>query len=280
MTARAQKPRETLLIRPRTGWTSLDIGELWAYRELLFFLVWRDLKVRYRQTIFGAAWAILQPVLLMVVFTLFLGRLGGIAPSGTPYPIFVFAALVPWTLFAQSLSGASGSVVNATNLVQKVYFPRLLLPLASIASYVLDFLIALAVLAVLMVWFGVGLSPSTVWLIPLTALCICAVLGAGIWLAAINVRYRDVRYAVPFLVQLLLFTTPVAYGTDLVPVAWRGLYELNPMAGVVEGFRWAILGIGAAPVEAVTISALVSVFVLATGLAYFRRVERTFADVI
>jgi lipopolysaccharide transport system permease protein len=280
MPTTSQKPRDSVLIRPSTGWVPLNIRELLAFRELLYFLIWRDLKVRYRQTFFGAAWAILQPVLLMVVFTLFLGRLGGIAPSGTPYPLFVFAALVPWTLFAQSLAGASSSVVNATNLVQKVFFPRLLLPLAAVGSYLLDFVIALGVLGVLMISLGVAASPTILWVIPLMALAVSAALGVGIWLAALNVRYRDVRHAVPFLVQLLLFATPVAYGIELVPANWRLVYELNPMAGVVEGFRWAILGGAQVPVEAIAISAGVSLGALATGLAYFRRVERTFADVI
>jgi lipopolysaccharide transport system permease protein len=280
MTAITEKPRESLLIRPRTGWASLDLRELWAYRELLYFFVWRDLKIRYKQTLFGALWAVLQPVLLMVVFTLFLGRLGGISPGGISYPLFVFAALVPWTLFAQGLSGASSSVVNATNLVQKVYFPRLLLPLSAIGSYVLDFLIALVVLGFLMAAFGVSPSVAILWVLPLGALAVVATLGVGVWFAAINVRYRDVRYAVPFLTQVLLFATPVAYGTDLVPANWRILFELNPMVGVVEGFRWSVLGVGSPPVQAVAISIAISAIVLATGVAYFRRVERTFADVI
>jgi lipopolysaccharide transport system permease protein len=280
MSAIAEKPRESLLIRPRTGWAGLDVRELWAYRELLFFFVWRDLKVRYKQTLFGALWAILQPVLLMVVFTLFLGRLGGIAPSDTPYALFVFAALVPWTLFAQGLSGASSSVVNATNLVQKVYFPRLLLPISAIGSYVLDFGIALVVLGVLMAGFGVAPSAAILWVVPLGALAVTATLGVGVWFAAINVRYRDVRYAVPFLTQVLLFATPVAYGTDLVPVNWRLLFELNPMVGVVDGFRWSVLGVGSPPAQAIAMSIAVSAAVLVTGVAYFRRVERTFADVI
>jgi lipopolysaccharide transport system permease protein len=280
MTAITEKPRESLLIRPRTGWAGLDVRELWAYRELLYFFVWRDLKVRYKQTVFGALWAVLQPVLLMVVFTLFLGRLGGIAPSGTPYSLFVFAALVPWTLFSQGLSGASSSVVNATNLVQKVYFPRLLLPIAAIGSYVLDFLIALVVLGFLMAAFGVVPSIAILWVLPFGLLSVVAALGVGVWLAAINVRYRDVRYAVPFLTQVLLFATPVAYGTDLVPANWRAVFELNPMVGVVEGFRWSVLGLGSPPSQAIAFSIAVSGVLLATGLAYFRRVERTFADVI
>jgi lipopolysaccharide transport system permease protein len=267
-------------IKPGSAAPLINLNELWSYRELLVFLVWRDLKVRYKQTLFGALWAVIQPALLMVVFTLFLGRLSGIAPSGTPYALYVFAALVPWTLFAQGLSGASNSVINATNLVQKVYFPRLLLPLSAIGSYLLDFLIALVVLGALMAGFGIAPSIAVLWVLPLGALGVVAALGVGVWLAAINVRYRDVRYAVPFLTQVLLFATPVAYSTDLVPENWRVFFEINPMVGVVEGFRWSALGVGSPPVQAVAISIAVSMSLLGTGVAYFRRVERTFADVI
>jgi lipopolysaccharide transport system permease protein len=269
-----------LRIRPRGGWVPIDLHELWAYRELLYFLVWRDLKVRYRQTVFGVAWAVLQPLSLMIVFTLFLSRLGGIMPGDVPYPLFAFAALVPWSLFAQSLIGASTSLIDASNLIQKVYFPRLLLPLASIGSYVLDFVIALAVLGILMLYFDVTPTLRVLTLVPLTILAIAAALSVGIWLSAINVRYRDVRYAVPFIVQIWLFASPIAYSVDVVPEEWRVIYQLNPMAGVVEGFRWALLGQDAPPVEAVAASVLVTGVVLVTGLLFFLRVERTFADVI
>lgn len=269
-----------LRIQPHTGWVALDFRELWAYRELLYFFVWRDLKVRYKQTAFGALWAVIQPFMLMVVFTLFLGRLSGIAPEGVPYPVFAFAGLVPWTLFAQSLIGSSASLVDASNLLQKVYFPRLLLPVAAIGSYLLDFAIAIVVLAVLMVYFGVLPTVTVLWILPLTVLALVTALAVGIWLSAVNVRYRDVRYAVPFLVQLWLFASPVAYSADLVPESWRAIYQLNPIAGVIEGFRWALLGQAAPPVTAVAISSLVTTVLLITGLVYFRRVERTFADVI
>jgi homopolymeric O-antigen transport system permease protein len=268
-------------IRPHHAWVPLNWSELWAYRELAFFLAWRDLKVRYKQTIFGALWAIIQPFLLMVVFTLFLGRISGIAPSGVPYPLFAFAGLVPWTLFSQSVVGSSNSLVSASNLIQKVYFPRLLLPVSAIASNLLDFLIAMAVLGLLMLYFGVVPSLAVLWLIPLTALGLAAALAVGIWLSALNVRYRDIRYAVPFLIQLWLFASPVAYSSELVPAHWRALYQLNPMAGVLEGFRWVLLGQGAPPpLGVIAASAVATAIVLATGLAYFRRVERTFADVI
>jgi lipopolysaccharide transport system permease protein len=269
------------VIEPQRGWVSLNLRELWAYRELGYFLVWRDLKVRYKQTLFGALWAIIQPLGLMVVFTLFLGGLGGIAPQTVPYALFAFAGLVPWTLFSQSLAGSSGSLVGASNLIQKVYFPRLLLPIASVGSYVLDFVIALAVLGLLMIWFGVLPTAQAIWIIPLTLLALTTSLAVGIWLAAINVRYRDVRYAVPFLVQIWLFASPVAYSASILPREWQPAYQLNPMTGVIEGFRWALLGSGTPPpAQAVVLSAIVTTIVLLTGLAYFRRVERTFADVI
>jgi lipopolysaccharide transport system permease protein len=269
------------MIRPSSGWVSLNLKELWARRDLLYFFVWRDIKVRYKQTLFGGLWAIIQPLLLMVVFSIFLGRITGIAPAGMPYPIFAFAALVPWTLFSSSLISSSGSLVGSANLVQKVYFPRLLLPVAAVGSYLLDFVIAMVVLVLMMLWFGILPSAQGLWVLPLTLLAVGASLAVGVWLAAINVRYRDVRYAVPFLVQLWLFASPIAYSTSLVPEQWRALFQLNPMAGVVEGFRWALLGAGTPPpLEAMLASVVVTIVVLLGGLAYFRRVERTFADVI
>jgi lipopolysaccharide transport system permease protein len=267
-------------ISARHGLSWINLRELWAYRELLWFLVWRDLKVRYKQTVFGALWAVLQPVLLMIVFTLFLGRISGIGSDGVPYPVFVFVALVPWTLFAQSLIGSSNSLVEASNLIQKVYFPRLLLPIAAVGSYLLDFAIAMVVLVVLMLSFGVLPSLGALWVLPLTVLALAVAIGAGIWLSAINVRYRDVRYAIPFLVQVWLFASPVAYAADLVPPEWRTLFQLNPMAGVIAGFRWALLGQGEPPLEGIAASVVVAAAVLVSGLLYFRRVERTFADVI
>jgi len=275
------EPPAVIRIGPRRGWVSLNLRELWSYRELGFFFVWRDLKVRYKQTLFGALWAVIQPFMLMVVFSLFLGRISGIAPAGVPYPLFAFAGLVPWTLFSQSLIGSSDSLVGASNLIQKVYFPRLLLPVAAIGSYLLDFVIAMAVLGLMMLYFGLLPSATVLWVIPLTALAVATSLAVGIGLSAVNVRYRDVRYAVPFLVQVWLFASPVAYSADLVPAQWRAIYELNPMAGVIEGFRWALIGQGAPPpVGAILVSTVMTAIVLVLGLAYFRRVERTFADVI
>ena len=267
------------VIEPRHGWRDFGIGELWAHRELLLFFVWRDLKVRYKQTFFGAAWAILQPVLLMAVFSISLGRIPGVGPSGVPYPLFIFAGLVPWTLFAQSLTGASNSLVGGEAIITKVYFPRLLLPFAAVGSFLLDFVIALGALIALMLWFGVLPTPAILWVPALTLLALVTALGIGTFLAALNVRYRDVKYVVPFLVQLWLFASPVVYTSDLIPERWKALYALNPMTGVVEGFRWAMIG-GPRPDELIFVSAAASVVILIGALLYFRRVERTFADVI
>jgi len=270
----------TTVIRPRSGWVGPSLSELWSFRELGYFLIWRDLKIRYRQTAFGLLWAVIQPVALMAVFSVVLGRTSGIVPAGVPYPLFAFAGLVPWTFFAQSLIASSDSLVESANLIRKVFFPRLLLPIASVGSFLIDLAIALVVLGVLMLWFGVAPTINVVWLIPLTGLAILAALGVGIAFSAINVRYRDVRYAVPFLVQVWLFASPVFYSPTVLPADLRLVYELNPMAGVVEGFRWALLGLGDAPVEAMVISAVVSIAAFTLGVAYFRRVELTFADVI
>jgi lipopolysaccharide transport system permease protein len=275
-----QSPRaEPILIRPRGGWTGIGVKELWKYRDLGYFLVWRDLKVRYKQTLFGAAWAVVQPVLLMLVFSAFLGRISGIAPTGVPYPLFALAGLVPWTLFSQSLNSAANSLVNSQNLIAKVYFPRLLLPLAAVGSWVVDFLIALAVLLIVSALSGVFPTLTLLWLPVFAVFAVIAALSVGTWLAAIYVRYRDLRYAIPFLVQVWLFATPVAYSADLIPPELRVIFALNPMAGVVEGFRWTLLG-GPRPDLSILVSAVATAFILVGGIAYFRRVERTFADII
>jgi lipopolysaccharide transport system permease protein len=282
-TSRRAAPTEAsaeTVIRPSSGWAALRLDELWAHRELFYFLVWRDLKVRYRQTAFGALWAIVRPLGLMAVFTLFLGQLEGIAPTGVPYALFTLAALVPWTLFSQSLISGSESLVGAANLLQKVYFPRLLLPLSAVTSYVLDFAIGFALLLAFMLAFGVTPGLEALWALPLAALAVASALAVGVWLAAVNVRYRDVRHVVPFLTQVWLFASPVAYSSDLAPEGLRAVYFLNPMAGVIDGFRWALLGVGEAPVGPMAVSAVVTLVVLVTGVAYFRRVERGFADVI
>src|ERR1035437_8940492 len=271
--------RHIVVLEPRRGWRNLGLQEVWSHRELLFFFIWRDLKVRYKQTAFGAAWAVLQPVLLMLVFSVSLGRLPGVGPANLPYPLFVFAGLVPWTLFAASLTGASNSLVGGEAIITKVYFPRLLLPFASVGSFVLDFAISLAALAVVMLYFHAVPSLAILWLPALTIMALVTALGVGTFLAAVNVRYRDVKYAVPFLVQLLMFASPVVYTSTLIPAQWHVLYASNPMTGVIEGFRWALIG-GPRPDDLIFVSALASLLVLLGALAYFRRVERTFADVI
>lgn len=270
----------TVRIRPRTGWMRLNIAELWSYRELGYFLVWRDVKVRYKQTVFGALWAVMQPVLLMVAFSLFLGQVAGIAPTDVPYPLFALAGLVPWTFFSQSLARSSESLVNAANLIQKVYFPRLLLPIAATASFLLDFAIAMGVLGIMMIFSGVSVTASVLWIPLIVVLAMVTTLAIGTWLSAMNVKYRDIRHAVPFLLQAWLFLSPVAYSGDLVPDDLKVAYHLNPMTGVLEAFRWALLGGGDPPIGSVIISAAVSGTLLVTGITYFRRVERTFADVI
>jgi lipopolysaccharide transport system permease protein len=262
------------------GGSGLRLGELWAYRELLYFLVWRDIKVRYKQTALGAAWVIIQPLLTMVVFTLFFGNLAKVPSDGIPYPLFAFAGLVPWTLFAYSLTESSGSLVSNQNLITKVYFPRLIIPLASVLAGLVDFAISFSVLLLLMFYYGV-VPTVFVLTVPLfVVLAVLAALSVGIWLSALNVEYRDVRYTIPFLTQLWMFVTPLAYASSLIPERWRLVYGLNPMAGVVEGFRWALLGKTSAPGFLLAASVPVVVVLLVGGAYYFRRMEKTFADVV
>jgi homopolymeric O-antigen transport system permease protein len=268
------------ILRPSKGWPTLNLQELWEYHELLYFLVWRQLKVRYKQTVLGAAWAVIQPFFAMIVFSVFFGRLAGMPSDGAPYPIFVYAALVPWTYFANALTLASNSLVEHEKMLTKVYFPRLMLPLAAVLAGLLDLAIAFLVLLGLAIHYGVAFSPS-LSAAPLFALLASGIaVGAGLWLSALNVQYRDVRYITPFLVQIWLFATPVAYPSSLVPERWRALYGLNPMAGVVEGFRWAVLGKGRPPGMLLLASILMVVVILTSGLYYFRRTEKTFADVV
>jgi lipopolysaccharide transport system permease protein len=268
------------VIVPPAGWSSLGLRELWDYRELLYFLTWRDIKVRYKQTALGASWAIIQPLLTMVVFSLFFGRLAKVPSDGVPYPLFSFAALVPWTFFANGLTQSANSVVASQQLVTKIYFPRLAIPIATVLSGVIDFMIAFVVLVGMMVYYGVPLSTRALWIVPLLLLAFVASLGVGLWLAALNVQYRDVRYAVPFLTQVWLFATPIAYPSSLLGEPWRTVYGLNPMVGVVEGYRWALLGAGVAPGRTVIVSCAAALAVLVGGVLYFRRMEQTFADVI
>lgn len=270
-----------LRIQPSKGWVALKLNEVWAYRELLFFLTQRDIKVRYKQTVIGAAWAIIQPLMTMVVFSIFFGGLAQIPSDGIPYPIFSFAALVPWGLFAYGLGEASNSLVGSSNLIKKVYFPRLIIPLASVMAGVIDFLIAFAVLILLMIGYGIAPTLNVLWLIPLVALTLVTSLGVGMWLSALNVEFRDIRYIIPFLTQFWMFITPIAYPSSLIEnETLRALYGLNPMAGVVEGFRWALLGTDTAPGPVILVSALAAIALLVSGMFYFRRMEKSFADVV
>lgn len=259
---------------------SLKLDELWEYRELLYFLCWRDIKVRYKQTALGAAWAIIQPFFTMVVFSLFFGRLAQIPSDGIPYPLFAYAALVPWSFFAHSLSSSSNSLVDSANLLRKVYFPRLAIPLATVLSGVIDFVIAFVVLLGMMLLYGRTPTANSLWLPLLLLLALTTALGVGLWLSALNVQYRDVRYTIPFLTQFWLFATPIAYPSSLLSEPWRTLYGINPMVGVVEGFRWALLGTATAPGPIILVSALAAVGLLVSGAYYFRRMEKHFADVV
>ncbi len=267
-------------IAPSSGWAPLRLRELWEYRELLYFLVWRDLKVRYKQTVLGALWAILQPVLTMVVFSVFFGRLARMPSDGVPYPLFAYAALVPWGLFANGLTQSTVSVVNSANLIRKIYFPRVALPIATVLSGLVDFALAFAVLVVMLLGFHRPLYPQAVWLLPLVLLAFATALGASLWATALNVLYRDVRHVVPFVVQFWMFATPIAYPSSLLPPAWRTWYALNPMVGVVEGFRWALLGTGHAPGPMLAASSAAALAMLAGGAFFYRRMERWFADVV
>ncbi len=267
-------------IEPSRGWVSLRLGELWGYRELLYFLIWRDVKVRYKQTALGIGWAVIQPFFTMVVFSLFFGRLAKMPSDGIPYPIFSFAALVPWGFFSNGLTKASSSLVGSSNLIKKVYFPRLAIPIAGVLSGVVDFFIAFIMLIGLMWWFGITPTRNVLWL-PLFLLLACATcLGVSLWLSALNVKYRDVQYVIPFITQFWLFATPVAYPSSLLSEPWRSLYAINPMVGVIEGFRWALLGTDTAPGPLVLVSSVVALLLLISGAFFFRRFEKTFADVV
>jgi lipopolysaccharide transport system permease protein len=269
-----------LRIAPSKGWVSLQLKELYAYRELLYFLIWRDVKVRYKQTALGAAWAIIQPFFTMLVFSLFFGRLAKMQSDGLPYPVFAYAALVPWTFFAQGLSQASDSLVGSANLIRKVYFPRLAIPVGTVAGGVVDFALAFGVLLLMMFYYGVRPGWQIVWLPLLLLLALVTALGVGLWLSALNVKFRDVKYVVPFVTQFWMFLTPIAYPSSLLPEVWRPVYALNPMVGVVEGFRWALLGTDTAPGPMLGVSATVALLLLVSGAFVFRRMEKSFADVV
>jgi lipopolysaccharide transport system permease protein len=267
-------------ITPTQGWASLKLKELWDYRELLYFFVWRDIKVRYKQTVLGIAWAVLQPFFTMVIFSLFFGRLAQMPSDGVPYPIFSYTALIPWMFFANGLTHAASSLVSNAGVINKVYFPRLTIPIASVLAALADFIPAFVILILMMFSFGVYPTAMIVWIPLFLLLALITSLGVGIGLAAVNVKYRDVRYTLPFLVQCWLFATPIAYPSSLLPPFWRPIYALNPMVGVVEGFRWALLGTDTQPGPMIAVSSLAAVALLTGSAFYFRRMERAFADVI
>lgn len=270
----------TVVVRPTRGFHVVKLAELWEYRELLFFLIWRDVKIRYKQTLLGVAWAVLQPLLTMLVFTLFFGRLAGIPSDGVPYPLFAYTALVPWQFCAFAVTQAGNSLVANQNLITKVYFPRLLVPLATVLTGLVDSAIAGLLLLGMMAYYGIVPTLAVAALPFLILLAIGTALGTSLWLSALNVQYRDVRYTLPFITQLWLFLTPVVYGTSLVPERWRVVLGLNPMASVADGFRWALLGVPPAPASMFIVSSVAMLVVLGSGLLYFRRLERTFADVV
>lgn len=267
-------------IKPVKGWVSLGLKEVWAYRELLYFFVWRDIKVRYKQTILGAAWAVIQPFFTMVVFSLFFGRLAQVPSDGLPYPVFSYAALVPWTFFATGVSQASNTLVANANMVKKIYFPRLTMPVATVLAGAVDFVLAFIVLLGMLAYYKVTPTINVLWLPLFLLLALVTAVGVSLWLSALNVQFRDVRYIVPFIVQFWLFITPIAYSSSLLSEPWRTLYGINPMAGVVEGFRWALLGTDTAPGPIVAVSTLVAVGLLLSSILYFRRMEKSFADLV
>jgi len=269
-----------IIIRPTDGWVAINFHELWEYRELLYFLTWRDIKVRYKQTALGAAWAVIQPFFTMVVFSLFFGRLAQVPSDGIPYPVFAYCALVPWSFFAGSLDRAGNSLVTSANLLTKVYFPRLVIPMSAVLAGLIDFVIAFIVLVAMMLAYGITPTWAVVTLPFFLLLALVTALGVGLWLSALNVQYRDVRYTIPFITQFWLFASPVAYSANLVPEQWRWLYGINPMAGVIDGFRWALLGRESAPGPLLIVSVVMVVLIFVGGLFYFRRMEKSFADVV
>jgi lipopolysaccharide transport system permease protein len=268
----------TTVIKPTSGWAALNLRDMWLYRELVFFMTWRDLKVRYKQTLLGVGWAILQPFLTMVVFSIFFGNLAKVPSDGVPYPIFSYTALIPWTLFSKALQDASRSLVANSHMITKIYFPRMILPISSVLAGVADFLIAFIVLLGMMFYYKIA-PTANVWALPLfLLLALITAVGVGLWLSALNVLYRDINYILPFLTQFWMYLTPIAYPSSMVPEQWQAVYALNPMTGVVEGFRWALLGTGQPPGVMTLVSAGVAVVLLVSGMFYFKRMERLFAD--
>lgn len=276
----SKEKEEVIILKPTRGWAALNLGELWLYRELIYFMTWRDLKVRYKQTVLGAAWAILQPFLSMVVFSVFFGRWLGVPSGDVPYPVFSYTALLPWGLFSKAIADAGRSLVTNRAMITKVYFPRLTIPLASVLAGIVDFLIAFVVLLGMMWYYDIELTSKVLTLPFFLLLALIASLGVGLWLSAMNVFYRDIGYIIPFLTQIWFYLSPIVYATSTVPEKLQPIYALNPMVGVIDGFRWALLGQEPAPGPLLIISSAVAVILLVSGVIYFRRVERTFADMV
>jgi lipopolysaccharide transport system permease protein len=281
MTELAKHEPTTIYIKPTKGLAALNLRDLWIYRELIFFMMWRDVKVKYKQTLLGMAWAVIQPVMTMLVFTLLFDKIAKLPTDGIPYPVFSFTALLPWGLFVVALNQGSRSLVAHNNMVTKIYFPRLILPMSSVFAGLVDFAIAFVILVGLMLTFRVTPAYELLWTLPFfLLLALITALGVALWLSAFNVKYRDVNHALPFLTQFWLFLTPVAYSSSVISEKWQLVYSLNPMAGVVNGFRWALLGSGNGPDITLWISATISILIFISGLFYFRSMEKTFADTI
>ena len=277
---RSTKEDSAIIIRPGGGLFHLELKAIWDYRELLYFLIWRDVKVRYKQTAIGAGWAIFQPLITMIIFTAVFGNFAKIPSDDLPYPIFAYSALLPWTYFAQAIGRSGVSLVGSANLISKVYFPRLIIPLSAAVAPLVDFAIAFVILLAMMAWFGIGPTWGVLALPLFLLLALSTALAVGLWLSALDVRYRDVGYTIPFVIQIWMYVSPVAYPVSLVPERWRLFYSLNPMAGVIEGFRWALLGTGDPDFGVMTASAVVVMALLLGGIVYFKQMERTFADVV
>lgn len=273
------EPVQVTHIKPLTGWADLKLNELWQYRDLLYYFIWRDVKIRYRQTILGAAWGILQPFLTMVVFSIFFGRLAKVPSDDLPYPVFAYAALVPWTFFANGITLASNSLVQNSSMLKKIYFPRMTMPISAVLTGLVDYILAFIVLFGMVLTYNITPTLNLLWTLPLLLLAFVTALGVSMWLSAMNVQFRDIRHVIPFLVQLWLFLTPIAYPSSLLDEPWFTLYGINPMAGVVEGFRWALLGTDTQPGPMIIVSSVMAVLILISGVFYFRRMERFFADV-
>lgn len=269
-----------MVIEPPKGWLGINLREVWAYRELLLILAWRDVSIMYKQSIVGIGWVIIQPVMTMIIFTIIFGKFAKLPSEGVPYPIFTYCALLPWNYFARSLSGSSNSLVGASHLITKVYFPRLIIPLSKVFSGLVDFCIAFVILIVMMVWYHISPTGGIFFLPLFMLVAMITSLAVGLWLTALNVKYRDVQFVVPFLTQFWLYASPVAYSTSIVPVKWQWIYALNPMVGVIEGFRWALLGKSAPNTEMILLSSGIVLLIFVSGLYYFKRMERTFADII